>query len=52
MLELVNLFVLEVIVAVELGVVSSHRVSGFQQVVAKETVAGLNHMGSFRLEVA
>ena len=42
MLELIDLFELEVIVAPELGVASSHGVGGFQQVVAKETIAGLD----------
>ena len=45
MLELIDLFEFEVIVAPELGVASSHRVGGFQQIVAKETVAGLNEAG-------
>lgn len=41
MLELVDLFVFDVKVAPELGVASCHGVGGFQQIVAKETVAGL-----------
>jgi len=45
MLELVDLMELEVIVAPELGVASSHGVGGFQQVVAKVTVSGFNHSG-------
>ena len=45
MLELIDLMELEVIVAPELGVASSHGVGGFQQVVAKVTVSGLNHPG-------
>ena len=45
MLVFIDLFVLEVIVTPELGVASSHRVGGFQQIVAKETVAGLNEAG-------
>ena len=44
MLEPVNLFELEVVVAPELGVASSHRVGGFQQIVAEITVAGLNQV--------
>ena len=47
MLVLVDLFEFEVIVAPELGVASSHRVGGFQQVVAEITVAGFNHLGMF-----
>ena len=43
MLELIDLMELEVIVAPELGVASSHGVGGFQQVVAKVAVAGLYH---------
>ncbi len=42
MLVSVDLFVLEVIIAPELGVASSHGVGGFQQVVAKESIAGLD----------
>ena len=42
MLVLIDLFIFEVIVAPELGVASSHGVGGFQQVVAKETIAGLD----------
>ena len=52
MLELVDLFEFEVIVAPELGVASSHRVGGFQQIVAEVAVAGFNHPGVFRLKVA
>ncbi len=48
-LEMLRL--LEVIVAPELGVASSHRVGGFQQVVAEVAVAGFNHPEVFRLEV-
>ena len=51
MLELVDLFEFEVIVAPELGVASSHRVGGFQQVVAEVAVAGFNHSGMLCLEV-
>src|SRR5574344_1322863 len=35
--------VLEVIIALKLGVASSHRVRSFQQIVTKETIAGLDH---------
>ena len=52
MLIFIDLFVLEVIVAPELGVASSHRIGGFQQVVAEETVAGLDEPGILGLEVA
>ena len=52
MLELIDLMELEVIVAPELGVASSHGVGGFQQVVAKVTVAGLNHSCVLCFEVA
>ena len=51
MLELIDLVELEVIVAPELGVASSHGVGGFQQVVAKVTVAGFNHSGILRFKV-
>ncbi len=51
MLELVDLMELEIIVAPELGVASSHGVGGFQQVVAKVTVAGLNHSSILCLKV-
>ena len=47
MLVLVDLFEFEVIVAPELGVASSHRVGGFQQVVTEIAVAGFNHLGVF-----
>ena len=47
MLVLVDLFEFEVIVAPELGVASSHRVGGFQQVVTEIAVAGFNHLGMF-----
>ena len=50
MLVLVDLFEFEVIVAPELGVASSHRVGGFQQVVTEIAVAGFNHSGVLRLE--
>ena len=50
MLVLVDLFEFEVIVAPELGVASSHRVGGFQQVVTEIAVAGFNHPGVFSLE--
>ena len=52
MLVLVDLFEFKVIVAPELGVASSHRVGGFQQVVTEIAVAGFNHSGVFRLKVA
>ena len=51
MLELIDLVELEVIVAPELGVASSHGVGGFQQVVTKVTVAGLYHSGVLCLKV-
>ena len=51
MLELIDLFEFEVIVAPELGVASSHGVGCFQQIVAKVTVAGFNHSGILRLKV-
>ena len=50
MLILVDLLILEVIVAPELGIASSHRVGGFQQVVAEIAVAGLDHPGVFSLK--
>ena len=52
MLVLVDLFEFEVIVTPELGVASSHRVGGFQQIVAEIAVAGFNHSGMLRLKVA
>ena len=52
MLVLVDLFEFEVVVAPELGVASSHRVGGFQQVVAEIAVAGFNHLGVLGLKVA
>ena len=42
MLVSIDLFELEVVVAPKLGVASSHGAGGFQQVVTKETVAGLD----------
>lgn len=42
MLILVNLFEFEIVIPPELGVASTHRVGGFQQIVTEETVAGLN----------
>ena len=51
MLVLVDLMELEVIVAPELGVASSHRVGGFQQVVTEIAVAGFSHPRMFRLKV-
>ncbi len=50
MLELVDLLELEVVVAPEFGVASSHGVGGFQQVVAEETVAGLDELGVLGLK--
>ena len=50
MLVLVDLMEFEVIVAPELGVASSHRVGGFQQVVAEIAVAGFNHPGVLRFK--
>ena len=52
MLVLVDLFEFKVIVTPELGVASSHRVGSFQQVVAKESVAGFNHAGVLGFEIA
>ena len=52
MLVLVDLMVLEVIVAPELGVASSHRVGGFQQVVAVVAVFGFNLFGIFGFKLA
>ena len=49
MLVLVDLFEFEVVV---LGVASSHRVGGFQQVVAEISVAGFNHLRMLCLKVA
>ena len=46
MLVLVELFEFEVIATSELGIASSHRVGGFQQMVAEETVAGLDETGA------
>ena len=51
MLELIDLTELEVIVAPELGVASSHGVGGFQQVVAEIAIAGLDHSGVLRFKV-
>ena len=51
MLELIDLMELEVIVAPELGVASSHGVGGFQQVVSKVAVAGLNQSGVLCLKI-
>ncbi len=52
MLELIDLFELEVIVAPELRVASSHGVGGFQQIAAEVEVAGLDEFGVLGLEVA
>lgn len=51
MLELVDLVKFEVVVAPKFGVTSSHGVGGFQQVVAKETVAGLDEVAVLGLVV-
>ena len=51
MLELVDLLELEVVVAPKLGVASSHGVGGFQQIVAEETVAGLDELGVLGLKL-
>ena len=50
MLVLVDLFEFEVIIAPELSITSSHRIGGFQQVVAVITVAGFNHPGMLCLK--
>ena len=50
MLVSVDLFELEGIIAPELGVASSHGVGSFQQVVAKETVAGFDKFGVLGLK--
>lgn len=52
MLELVDLFEFEVIVAPELGVASSHGVGGFQQVVTEIAVAGLDELGVLGFKIA
>ena len=52
MLVHVDLFEFKVIVAPELGVASSHRVGGFQQVITEVAVAGFNHPGMLRLKFA
>ena len=52
MLELIDLFEFEVVVASKLGVASSHRVGGFQQVVTEVAVAGFDELGVLGLEVA
>ena len=52
MLELIDLFEFEVIVAPELGVASSHGVGGFQQVVTEIAVTGLDELGMLSLKVA
>ena len=52
MLELIDLFEFEVIVAPELGVASSHGVGGFQQVVTEIAVTGLDELAVLCLEVA
>ncbi len=50
MLKLIDLFVLEVVVASKLGVASSHRVGGFQQIASKETVARFDQLGILGFE--
>ena len=52
MLVLVDLLKLEVVVAPELGVASSHRVGSFQQIVTKETATGLDESGVLGLKLA
>ena len=52
MLEQIDLFEFEVIVAPELGAASSHRVGGFQQVVTKVAITGLDEFGVLDLEIA
>ena len=52
MLELIDLFEFEVIVAPELRVASSHGVGGFQQVVTEIAVTGLDELAVLCLEVA
>ena len=51
MLVLVDLFKFKVVITSELGVASSHRVGGFQQVVAEITVARFNHPRMLGLKV-
>lgn len=51
MLVLVNFMEFGVIVAPELGVASSHKVGGFQQVVAEITVAGFDQVRVLGLKV-
>ena len=51
MLVLVDLLEFEVIVAPKLGVASSHRVGGFQQVIAEITVAGFDHLGMLGFKI-
>ncbi len=51
MLVLVDLFEFEVIVAPELGVASSHRVGGFQQIVTEIAVAGFDHLGMLGFKI-
>lgn len=51
MLELIDLVKLEVIVAPERRVASSHGVGGFQQIVPQIAVAGFNHVGILSFKV-
>ena len=52
MLASIDLFVLEVIVTLELRVASSHRVSGFQQIVTKISVTRFDQVCRFGLIIA
>lgn len=52
MLALIDRMVLEVIIALKLGVASSHRVCSFQQVVTEESVAGLEGAGVLGFKAA
>lgn len=51
MLAYIDLFEFEVIVAAKFGIASSHGIRSFQQVVTKETVAGLDQVGSLGFKV-
>ena len=50
MLVLVDLFEFEVIVTPELGVASSHRIGGFQQIIAEIAVSRFNHLRVLRFK--
>ena len=52
MLVFIDLFEFEVVISPELGVASSHRVGGFQQVVAEETIAGFDELGVLGFKAA